>query len=574
MKSESYNQQIGNKIMITRRNALKSIGGSVGIAGLGSIQTATARDSPHPIIGDEVVIVPLDDRPANIYFPKMTAATAGIETRYPPDEMIGYFERPGNGEAIGEWLRSVDGIDGYIISADMLAYGGLIASRTPDLSRETALANIEILTELENDNPDLPLYVYDTIQRLAPTELGEADFNPSLVREWAILYDRVENFGQEEYEDDLAEVRSQIPDEILDEYLAARARNHIVNRRLIELTAAGTVDQLVLGQDDAAEYGLHRAEREDLIDLINELGVSKIIEVFPGADEIDVSLVSRYVYRRLGTTAKLAVDYAGIHGSDWIAPLEDISFDENIRRHLDVSGAEVVEDGADIELMVNTPSPEGNDRQEDIDSFVSRIVDHQRAGSPVIIVDPVYTNRADSVLMDRLESEAAVANVLSYSGWNTAGNALGIATGHGLSRWTFLQRSWRKTGVPELTESTAVHVEYLLHRLILDDYWKNVVQPAAYEKGRGMGANIWNLDPDEAETLEAYVRDEIIPFTTDYFAEHFEGNPIEFGHRGNRTFEGEIAELKDVGVTLPWPRLFETRLEPDISVTWRDRTDR
>ncbi|MCU4924451.1 DUF4127 family protein [Halobacteria archaeon AArc-dxtr1] len=519
------------------------------------------------LIEDTLAIVPLDDRPANIYFPEMTAATADVETRFPPEDQIGFFETPGNGDEIGEWLLSVDDVDGFIISVDMLVYGGLIASRVPEMSQEEAMSNVEVLSELRDEHPDATILVYDTIQRLAPTFLGSDDFDESLLQEWATLVDRVENLGEEEYADDLEDVEEQLPDEVIEDYLDSRERNHEVNRYVIEQLADDKIDYLILGQDDADEVGLHRPEREELLDLIGDLGVDDRVEVFPGADENDTTFVARYVTELFDLTPRVSVEYSGVHGEDWIPVYEDIPYDENIAKHLEVSGAQVVESDPDIHLMVNTPTQEGESRADELDAFVSDIATHLENDDPVIVLDAVEVNAADPELTERMEAEIAVSQLLAFSAWNTAGNALGIATGHGLSRWAFLQESGDYPDVTDLHDPAEAHVNYLLHRLTKDDYWKNVVQPDAYAEGWSMDANVYDLEPDEVEVLEAFVQDELGPFVETYAEDHFVGEPVEFGYSDGELKHGTIDELSTLEISLPWPRLFETILEPELDVS-------
>lgn len=525
---------------------------------------------PPPESDQELAVVPLDDRPANLYFPAMTAAVADVDTAFPPDSAIGSFTEPGDGEAIGDWLLAQDNADGFVVSTSMLAYGGLIASRTGELPESVARDHVEALKTLRQQRPDAPIYVYDTIQRLAVTQLGgEAADYYAQVQEWAILVDRVENLGHEELRGELEALEAELPQDVIDDYLAARERNHQINRLMVEWVNEGVIDHLVLAQDDAAEYGLHRAEREELVELIGDLGVEDQAQVFPGADEVDATLIARFVQDQLGTEPTVSIEYSGQHGSEWIAVFEDTTFDVNIDRHLRASAAEPVEhEDADIVLMVNTPSPDGADRSADLDAFVARTAELIDDGREVIVVDAAEVNRADAELIERFKEEVPVTELLAYSGWNTAGNALGIATGHGLSRWAFLERSDRGAGVPSTLEAAQQHTNYLLHRFVLDDDWKNQVQPAAYDKGNAMGANVFGLEPDEREILDGYVSDELAPLVEEFHAEHFAGRQVPIAQRGATTHHAVIGDLESVDITLPWPRLFETTLEPDVQLDW------
>ncbi len=522
---------------------------------------ATTPEDDDP----QLVVVPLDDRPANMYFPQMTAAVADVETVFPPEDLIGTFTTPGDGDAIGQWLLDQEDADGYIVSVSMLAYGGLIASRTgAAATADEARARVSVLHELREQDPGTPIYVYDTIQRLALSALGEnAELYYSLIQRWAILTDRVENLGHEELRAELEDVRAQIPDEVLDDYVAARERNHEVNRMLIEWAADGVVDHLVLAQDDAAPYGLHRAEREELRLLVDELGVEDTVQIFPGADEVDATLVGRFVQQLNATSPTVAVEYSGIDGADWTAPFEDTTYDENIARHVVAAGASVVADEPDIWLMVNTPSADGADRGADLDQFTARVAELQAAGEDVIVLDAVEVNHAERALTDRLEESVELASLLAYSAWNTAGNALGIATGHGFARWSYLEAGGAGDDAAEALEQAEAHVSYLLHRFTLDDRWKNDVQTAAYAEAQdNNGWNVFGLTEEQSVVMEQFVVDRLTALTEDFYAEHFAGREV-------LVLPGETATvgaLTSVHIALPWPRLFETELEPQLTL--------
>ena len=526
-----------------------------------------AGAAPVPDEDATLVVVPLDDRPANVYFPQMTAATADVTAVFPPADLIGTFTTPGDGDAVGQWLLEQDEADGYVVSVSMLAYGGLIASRTGVAATAAeARERVSVLRELREQNPGTPIFVYDTIQRLALSALGEnAELYYTLIQQWAILTDRVENLGHEELRGDLEAIRAQIPDDVLADYVAARERNHQINRMLVEWAAEGVVDHLVLAQDDAAPYGLHRAEREQLRALVTELGVEDVVQIFPGADEVDATLVSRFVQQRNGTSPAVAVEYSGMAGADWVAPFEDTTYEQNIERHVVAAGGTVVAQDPDIWLMVNTPTAPGGDRAADLDAFVARVAALQAAGEDVIVLDALEVNKAERALTDRLEESVELASLLAYSAWNTAGNALGIATGHGFARWSYLESLPADVTAEEALEQAQVHVSYLLHRFVLDDRWKNDVQTAAYAAAQADGWNVFGLTPEQAVVMEAFVAERLVPLTEEFHAAHFAGRDVVV-LPGADGVSATIGDLVDVHVALPWPRLFETELEPVVAL--------
>ncbi|MGW5673305.1 DUF4127 family protein, partial [Micromonospora sp. NPDC003776] len=513
-----------------------------------------------------VALVPLDDRPVNTYAPQMTAASAGAQVQLPPRELLGRFFTPGDGAGIARWLGTTEDVDGYVISVSMLAYGGLIASRTAAPPLAAALENLAAIRQLRATRPGVVIEVHDTIQRLAITSTGtDLDRYRDLLVQWAKLYDQVVNLGQEQLRAQLDAVRAQIPDQVVEDYLAARARNHQVNRLMVEWVADGTISHLVLSEDDTAPVGLARAERVELEALVASLGVGDRVEIFPGADEVDALLVARVVAADTAPTYR--VEYAGVSGESWTAQLEGIPFAENIRRHVTAVGGRVVDGDADIVLAVNTPSAAPGQRGADLDAFVGRIGDLLAAGNPVIVVDPLIVNKADHDLVARMENRLDLAAVLSYSGWNTGGNALGLALGHGTARWAYLRCTGSGFGVPELRGPGLAHAEYLLYRFVKDDPWKNIVQVEAYAHARAQGWDPLALTPAQKSYFDGWVRDRLVPLTERYFADHFAGHRVVLGARGGKTFTATLGRFEGARVELPWDRLFEVILEPRLQLS-------
>ncbi|MFG2007693.1 DUF4127 family protein [Micromonospora sp. NPDC048868] len=544
-----------------RRTLLAAGAGGLAAVALGA--PALANAGRQQSRARSIALVPLDDRPVNTYCAAMTAASAAVALHLPPTELLGRFFVPGDGAAIAEWLGTVDA-DAHVISVSMLAYGGLIASRTATPTPEQARANVAAIKALRAKRPDAVIEVHDTIQRLALTSTGTPlDAYISALVTWAKLYDQVENLGQEQLRKQLDTARAAIPDEIVTDYLAARARNHEINRLMVEWVADGTISHLVLSEDDTAPVGLARAERVALEQLAVELGVTDRVEIFPGADEVDALLVARVI--ATGTTPTYRIEYAGVSGESWTAALEGIPFAENVRRHVRSVGGTVVEGPADIVLAVNTPSAAGADRGADLDAFVRRIDALLSSGEQVVVVDPVIVNKADHALVARMEGGLDLTALLSYSGWNTGGNALGLALAHGTARWAYLRRSGSGFGVPEMTAPGRAHAAYLLYRFVKDDPWKNVVQTEAYAHARARGWNPLSLTTEQKTYFDGWVRERLEPITRHYFAEHFAGHRIVLGRRGARTLTAELSALDSVRIDLPWDRLFEVTLEPTVS---------
>ncbi|HEX6501327.1 MAG TPA: DUF4127 family protein [Micromonosporaceae bacterium] len=541
------------------------------IAGVaGATVPARAASGPDPTPLAHVALVPLDDRPVNLVDPVDTGALAGIAVDTPPRAALGRFTTPGDPAAVGQWLLDQRDADAYVVSTSMLAYGGLIASRTASMSETDAIAHIQPIRQVHAAHPDQPLYVFDTIQRLALTGLTvDGTDYANLVRQWAILYDQVVNLGMEQYRTQLDQVRAQIPDQVIADYLAARRRNHDVNEQMVRWVADGTIDDLVLGEDDTAPYGLERAERVQLQQLAADLGVTDRVQIFPGADEIDALLVARYALNRLHVHPSVAVEYGGVDGGAWTPPLEDVPFAENITRHLAALGLRPAGDG-DVHLLVNTPAAVGGDHAADLDTLVAHAADLLDRGAGVIVDDPLIVNKGDHDLVARMRQKLSLPDLLGYSGWNTAGNSLGLSLAEGLTRYAMLRatQSAPDAGVTPAVAMAAAdaHVAYLLKRFVVDDPWKNEVQPAAMAYVRAQGWNAYSLTDAQWATMNQWVADRLTPVTRDWFDQSFAGRDVLIGTFQGRVVRTSVASLDSVSVRQPWPRLFETELRVATSL--------
>ncbi|MER3466556.1 MAG: hypothetical protein C4340_05410, partial [Armatimonadota bacterium] len=102
-----------------------------------------------------LAVVPLDSRPPTAQMPVLLADIVGAEVVVPPLELLGKFTTPGSVDKVSAWLldQCDDGVDAAIVSADMLAYGGLIASREPTVIAEQALRRLETLRALRKKHP-------------------------------------------------------------------------------------------------------------------------------------------------------------------------------------------------------------------------------------------------------------------------------------------------------------------------------------------------------------------------------------------------------------------------------------
>ena len=196
-----------------------------------------------------LAFIPLDNRPCNLRFPHQIAAIGGSDLVTPPDELLGFFNTPGQPEAIIEWLQKLPPVEALVVSIDMLAYGGLVASRRPAIPAETALEYLQALRDYKEANPDTPIYAFNVVMRLAVTmDSDEAVANYYNLIRYGRLVDEAERFQSDYLREELQKVTEQIPAGVLKEYHNARARNHLVTCRMIDWLAEGIFEYLLITQ--------------------------------------------------------------------------------------------------------------------------------------------------------------------------------------------------------------------------------------------------------------------------------------------------------------------------------------
>lgn len=514
-----------------------------------------------------VMIIPLDSRPANTLYPSLICKIAGFEPLLPPAELMDNFKKPADAEKIAQWMLSNAGkADAFVISATMLCYGGLVSSRTPEKHLYQALKNLKSIEELKRRNPDKPVFVYDIIQRLAVTASSEKDLEYyKLVRQWAILDEKIETAAEGDEIETHRALKSKIPPQVFDDYMKARKRNNAVNTKVIQMCRAGYIDYIVLGQDDASKYGIHKKEARGLRDFARNIRLDGKFNIFPGADEIDAVFIARLASHFYGRKPKYFVLYPNNETVRWIAPYEDIEISENIKRHLDVSGADIcgAAESADVILALNATAENEIKRAEDMLRTAGRISKFVADGRLVAAADLSFANRSDTAFVELLTARIDISELAAYSAWNTAGNKTGFALGQASARWHSLNLKPHAKFDP-FTEKLKIycaraHYELLMLRFLKDHSYKNFVMTAAEKYIEKAGADRFDLK-DKKDEVQNFISDDLTPFAHKWF-DNFKNKKMMIDASGNRsTAEAYITSLKDLKITLPWPRIFECEI--------------
>ena len=377
-----------------------------------------------------IAFVPMDDRPVTAQLPVMLGRIAGVAVEAPPRALIGRFLDAGRSDALIVWLNrqaQKSRTRAFVISTDMLAYGGLTASRVPGASYADAESRLRELAHLRSEYPGAWIGAFGTIMRLAPTDIpaGTPFFAPypiwSYLQQYANLHDPPlpSETASESH------LRELIGEPALDAYLATRGRNLAVDRLLLKLTANGVIDRLVLGQDDAGPVGLHVRDVATLqADLAND-DLAGRASIEPGADELGMALVAHAIARTAKWTPRIAVRYSTPAGALYQDPIEYAPISTAIDALIGVSGGVQDDGSAEIALYVRVPgtTPAQNE------AFVNEMQRDLSRGLSVAVADLSYltSNRDQAAFAELLLSLGLASRLDAYASWNTNANTVGTA---------------------------------------------------------------------------------------------------------------------------------------------------
>ncbi|MDR3689830.1 MAG: DUF4127 family protein [Fimbriimonas sp.] len=505
--------------------------------------------------GNRILLVPLDSRPAAGQFAQMIGRIDGVDVRMPPFETLGRFTTPGNSDRILDWLEDQDMSDvtSIVASTDMICYGGLIASRIYDVSSVVAARRINRLLDIKRRFPRVKLYLFSSTMRLAPTATMKASkFRLRLAR-YEELKDMAFRNGDANARIQMLALKKKIPIGEIEQYELTRQRNHRLQRLLIQLTKDALIDFLVIGQDDAKPFGPHVPETEDLKQLVRQYSLGWKVYFCEGVDQHSTVLLSRALLKEADWTPRVRVVFSDEEGRLTFANFESQRIEQSLSEQLLASGARPVgKDGLyDYTLYLNTPGR----RETQFKKFVENLKSDLDKGEPTAVADINFANdgTADPELFDALWDQDRLTRLLSYAGWNTAGNTIGTAI-PAANIYLLAKRS----DVDPLVREVAQR-EFLIHRFINDYAYHKFTRPSAYALIEpGHHDEIYGEEWDEVNT---YVSRDLLKHLRVFFDQGFLGHSFVAGDRSY-----QFAGISDAKVWLPWPRPYEARLEFHIQV--------
>ena len=367
-----------------------------------------------------IVFIPIDNRPVCYTLAQQIASIDNnLRLLLPPRGLLGDLTKTADTDGIIQWLKTVTQADKVIVSLDTIAYGGLIPSRRSTDGFEAIKKRMEEFRQILS-NKNAKIYAFSSIMRISNNNINEEEKDY-----WSSYGKKIFQYSYEVHKNaPESNIETDIPQEILQDYLKTRKRNFDINLMYLDWAKDGIFDTLVFSKDDCAQYGLNVAEAQALEQNIKENNINAFVKT--GADEIPLSLLARAVAEN--KNIKIAPVFMQPEFTGRISKYEDVSVFESAKGQIELAGCKLSDsDNADIIMLVNNFKEEQGELVMGVDVPLFN-KDINLPQKPFLAVDILNANGADNNFVNKLlEKNINTDLFLGYAGWNTTGNTLGSA---------------------------------------------------------------------------------------------------------------------------------------------------
>ena len=371
----------------------------------------------------KVALIPIDNRPVCYSLPrKISQIESDIEFFMPEKSDMGNLKKPANIENLLTWLKQIGEVDALIIALDTIAYGGLIPSRR---SRDTLDQIKERLEKFKNIvSEKTQLYAFSSIMRISNNNINEEE-KPY----WNVYGKKIYEYSYQ-FHEELTD-KTDVPKDIINDYLATRKRNFEVNKIYERWFEEGFFNTLIFSKDDCAPYGFNVMEA-DILErkLRNKCKNGKCALIKTGADEIPLSLFARAIVDfniKCGKEApKIQVKYTAPEYKHLISNYEDISVEQCVNGQISIANCKIAPNtsSTDMVLLVNNFEEIQGEHVMGIDTkkYSGELVLPEKI---FMVADVRFANGADRRFADKLLKQKLGNNFYGYSAWNTTANTVG-----------------------------------------------------------------------------------------------------------------------------------------------------
>lgn len=317
-------------------------------------------------------------------------------------------------------------------------------------------------------------------------------------------------------------------------YTGVYRNAYTLGQRLISLAADGRIDQLVVGLDDAAPYGLS-VQIFNLLKNGEDAGEAAAAKEGPdpdqvaflhGADELTM-LVLAGELALPGRALNFEPVWLDPADETAVFPFEGIPAGRMLAEKIAFLGGKI-EAGGRLKIFIHSrPGQAGKGAGGELPD---RIADRKNKGDIIGLADIAYTNRADTGLLGAWGVNGLYSAVDVYAGWNTAGNSTGTVLAHTVLLDALQQRFAGNK------KALAVHREFQAVRVIEDYLYQGLIRDKFNEWAQEDG-----LDPND-------------------FGPRWD----EANRKLQELMAPLLAEMSYAGYSavFPWPRSFEIRVIP------------
>ena len=370
----------------------------------------------------KILFIPIDNRPITYSLTKQIAdVNKSLELELPKRELLGGLTTKANAQEILSWLKNEETPDLIILSLDTIVYGGLVSSRrgkeTYDEIKSSIFSLKEILLDKKEKNKNLKILATSSIMRISNNNVNEEE-----KEYWDKYGEKLFRCSYEFHKN--GSVKTDVPKEILEDYLNTRKRNFEANKIYLNLVEEKIFDYLIYSKDDTGEFGFNVMEAEFFENEIKKRKLNANIKT--GADEIPLGLLLRGITEDI--PLKIKIVYANPDSTDKISRYEDISVKKCVEAQikLGLKNGELTNNNPDLILYANNFENKQGDLvfQDIINSSKNELPNFEK---PFIIADINNANGSDNKLVENILEKSLDEKFLGYSGYNTSANTIGSA---------------------------------------------------------------------------------------------------------------------------------------------------
>lgn len=480
-----------------------------------------------------VVLLPLDSRPVNTDLPAQLAAIGGVDVILPDAGLLDQFLTPSQPEPLYEWLSANTGESDevVILHVNELLFGGLLNSREEAQYRDASdkLSALQDYLLRIPPKPNQKMVLIYILPRLLPSQYDE--------EMWAYEKELTE-LSQLKHKaalDDLSvypriyELEGLIPQAVRQRYETLYVQAYNTGLSLLDWAGQGYADEVLIGLDDSAEYGLNIKAFNDLKTIAAGRGLTQAFFLH-GADELGALAIARHSLELGPDSQSFHLTWLTPGQEEVIFPYEAAPLRQNYAEKLSyIYYGQTAETTGLREKYIYLNTSQELSAEQMAGAWKSIKEDDRPRDALTGLADVAKVNGAWQPFIDAAGVDKVYDYVDAYAGWNTAGNSLGTVMAHLL----FLERGESLSGAAGREARQAADSARKLR--LLDDYlYQAVVRPELIEwtKAQGFHYLVFGSRWQEAnEKLQSMMAETASAY---------------------KLFQG-----MDYRYSFPWPRYFE-----------------